>query len=805
MNDTLELTVLIPTLNEGAHLAQVLAGVRTAVGELTSAFEILIVDGGSRDATVAAAETAGARVVRQRGRGFGAAIREGLQLAQGRWVLTMDADGSHPARYFQGLWARRENSDLVIASRFVPGGGADMPWHRYILSRLLNAASRRVLDFPIRDSSSGLRLYRREAMLGLPLAAEDFSIQQEALAHLLANQGRAEEIPFFYEPRLGGQSKADIWLLARRYLRMLWTLKKIRGGRAEWTALTSVLVLGLGLGLWGLGWGLPGAGRLRALADGRPTPAVAQELEDRWSALYADLRRSHEEMRREEPVTRLQGFQEIAPGWTSPPQPLINSYRSFLLQADNPDEKKSFIILSQMRPWKLEFQPLYIQYGGAFIYPLGAFLKALSWLHAVTLVPELRHYLQQPEDMRRLYLAGRVFILLFHLGSLALLFNLGRRLSGWRTGLAAAAFWTLCPIAVINGHTIKPHDYSVFWVLAAARLMLSAYDEGTRKRYLWCGACAGLALGANFTLGALLILPLLAWAGRKLETRAASGEGAWALAGIATSAAVCLALNPYLAISPRAYAWETTIYGIPPSLKMAMTGLPLMLANSIPGVGLFLCALALTGAITALARTGPKRLLALALWLTTATLCWRFAGLMADRTILRLYLPMLALGILLGADFIADLARPRFWKAAILAALLMENGWRALVILDNAQRAAGADATRAQAADWIEAHIPAGSSVGLLRYPEPAHTPPFRFNRYRLVLFDSPTCLPAGREPDFIVADEMIRGAMENWLGKDYDQIQAFQPWRALWADRSMEDYGINNGMFVYRRRGAKI
>jgi len=236
-----------------------------------------------------------------------------------------------------------------------------------------------------------------------------------------------------------------------------------------------------------------------------------------------------------------------------------------------------------------------------------------------------------------------------------------------------------------------------------------------------------------------------------------------------------------------------------------MTGLPLMLANSIPGVGLFLCALALTGAITALARTGPKRLLALALWLTTATLCWRFAGLMADRTILRLYLPMLALGILLGADFIADLARPRFWKAAILAALLMENGWRALVILDNAQRAAGADATRAQAADWIEAHIPAGSSVGLLRYPEPAHTPPFRFNRYRLVLFDSPTCLPAGREPDFIVADEMIRGAMENWLGKDYDQIQAFQPWRALWADRSMEDYGINNGMFVYRRRGAKI
>ena len=103
MGDDLELTVLLTTLDEGGHLAGLLAEVRAAAAELTAAFELLVVDGGSRDQTVAAAEAAGARVARQRGRGYGAALREGLQLARGRWVLCMDADGSHPTLLSEGL------------------------------------------------------------------------------------------------------------------------------------------------------------------------------------------------------------------------------------------------------------------------------------------------------------------------------------------------------------------------------------------------------------------------------------------------------------------------------------------------------------------------------------------------------------------------------------------------------------------------------------------------------------------------------------------------------------------------------
>lgn len=227
-DDACELTVLIPTLNEGTHLAGLLAQVKAAVARLTPSFEFLVIDGGSRDDTAAQARAFGARVEQQKGRGFGAAIREGLEQSRGTWVLAMDADGSHPVRFFSELWDKRQGNDLVIASRFVPGGGGDMPWHRYWLSWWLNTVTRHFLGLSIRDSSSGLRLYRRSAMQGLPWSAEDFSIQQEALVYLLAKGGRAAEIPFFYEPRIGGESKADVLLLARRYLRMLYRLKRVR-------------------------------------------------------------------------------------------------------------------------------------------------------------------------------------------------------------------------------------------------------------------------------------------------------------------------------------------------------------------------------------------------------------------------------------------------------------------------------------------------------------------------------------------------------------------------------------------------
>src|SRR5437016_4604218 len=94
-----ELTVLTLTLNEAGALSEFLAKLKP-VADAVGAIETLVVDGGSTDGTVEIARKFGARLVRQTLPGYGNAYREGLEAARGRWILTMDADGSHPPEFF---------------------------------------------------------------------------------------------------------------------------------------------------------------------------------------------------------------------------------------------------------------------------------------------------------------------------------------------------------------------------------------------------------------------------------------------------------------------------------------------------------------------------------------------------------------------------------------------------------------------------------------------------------------------------------------------------------------------------------
>jgi len=806
MSEPLELTVLIPTLDEGSHLGAVLAGVRAAAGELTDAFEMLIVDGGSRDGTVAVAEGAGARVVRQRGRGFGAAIREGLELARGRWVLAMDADGSHPVRYFRELWMLRDRGDLIIASRFVPGGGARMTWLRYALSWILNAGTRLFLVLPVRDSSSGFRLYRKGALAGAPLKAEDFSIQQEALVHLLARGGRAEEVPFFYEPRLGGRSKARIIALGASYLRMLATLGRLRGGLGAPAALAAALALGLVTGLWGIQWGLPGPQRLRAFpAAMRPSPEVAQKLADGWRRLYQGIEETHRELQSEEPVTYVQGVEEIPPGWTWPPEKLANSYRSLLLRSENPDEQKSFVSLSRMRPWRLEFKPLYLHYGGGFIYPLGAFLQTAAFIRVARVVPDLRHYLVHPEDMGRLYLLGRLFVLIFQVASLWVIFDLGRRLSGSLTGFCAAALFCLCPFAVAQTHLVKPHPYCAFWALAAMRYLFLAYESGRRREYLLGGLCFGLAAGANSSFACLAGFPLLVWLLRRWGASADRRELREAFMSMAVTAAVYAATNPYIFLATRDFLWETTVYaGHVGDWQSRLSQLPRLLGPwAAAGLGPLLYALSVPALALALLRPEPRRRTLALMFVVGFGVLWvflsRFWGWM-DAGALRFFYPFGGLTCLLAADLVCAWRAPRWIKVLVLAAVFADSGLRAWVYLENYRLDAGPRSTRAQAAAWIDENVAPGAKMGLLRYPQPAHVPPFRYDRYHLVVFERPEFLMPRQRPDYLVVDAEGRGSLALLTQADYELAKAFPSYGLAWA-RVGEGTFANTSIFIFRRR----
>jgi len=222
------LSVVLPALDEAESLRTLLPALRARLAGMDVRAELIVVDGGSRDATAAVAAEHGAEVIGQEKPGLGGALAAGFARARGEFVLVMDADGSHSPEDFPPLWARRADADIVIGSRFVPGGAADMPRARYWASRLLNAFTRLTLGLPARDASSGFRLYRRAALKGLPIETRDFSVQQEVLARVLAAGGRCVEVPFRYRPRVGGESKASILRFARSYLRLFALLRRLR-------------------------------------------------------------------------------------------------------------------------------------------------------------------------------------------------------------------------------------------------------------------------------------------------------------------------------------------------------------------------------------------------------------------------------------------------------------------------------------------------------------------------------------------------------------------------------------------------
>ena len=228
-----ELSVVIPALNEGASIGDLIAGLSRALGALRIAFEVLVVDGGSTDGTPRWATEAGATVVRQGGRGYADALLTGFRAARGQYVLTMDADYSHDPDFLQSLWLRRAQAELVIASRYVPGGYAHMPWLRKVLSRLINAVSRSVLSIPIRDMTSGFRLYHRRVLTPVRAQAARFDVLIELLTLIHADGWRVAEVPFHYRPRRGGRTHVSLLRFGLAYARTLGPMWAVRNSLAS--------------------------------------------------------------------------------------------------------------------------------------------------------------------------------------------------------------------------------------------------------------------------------------------------------------------------------------------------------------------------------------------------------------------------------------------------------------------------------------------------------------------------------------------------------------------------------------------
>jgi len=228
----MHLSVILPVVNERDNLRGLIPRIRAVLERERLAFEIVVVDGGSTDGTQEAAAQMGARVLRERRRGYAGALETGFAEAKGEYLLTLDADLSHEPGFIAKLWRARNQADIVIASRYTRGGVAYASFSRKFLSALLNLWMRRLLSLPVRDVSSGFRLYRREAVEGLDLEGRNFEVLEEILVKSYARGHSVFEVPFTYFPRESGHSHARLFQFGLDLMRSslkLWRLRNSVG------------------------------------------------------------------------------------------------------------------------------------------------------------------------------------------------------------------------------------------------------------------------------------------------------------------------------------------------------------------------------------------------------------------------------------------------------------------------------------------------------------------------------------------------------------------------------------------------
>jgi dolichol-phosphate mannosyltransferase len=235
------LTVVIPTYNESDNLAEI---VQFLFNLPLLNLRLLIVDDNSPDGTGALADNLAARynqpdsermtVIHRTGKGgLGTAYVAGMQraLAEGaEFVVQMDADLSHSPAYIPQMLGviLATGADVIIGSRYVPGGSLDegWSWWRQLLSWWANLYSRFILHIRVRDMTAGFKLWRREALLdiGLNNIRSNGYIFQVEMAYLSEKLGyRIIEVPIHFEDRRIGQSKMDVPVKIESALRV-WEL-----------------------------------------------------------------------------------------------------------------------------------------------------------------------------------------------------------------------------------------------------------------------------------------------------------------------------------------------------------------------------------------------------------------------------------------------------------------------------------------------------------------------------------------------------------------------------------------------------
>jgi glycosyltransferase involved in cell wall biosynthesis len=251
LDQRLELSIVMPCLNEAATVADCVRQARDALTKYGINGEVIVADNGSTDGSRDIATAAGARVVPVPVRGYGSALLAGIASARGEYVVMGDADGSYDFMAIDTFLAKlREGYDLVMGNRF-KGGVAEgaMPFlHRWLGNPVLSFLGRLFFGSDIGDFHSGLRGFRRSPILALDLRTTGMEFASEMVVKAAVQDLRITEVPVTLGPdKRGRPPHLRTWRDGWRHLRFLLLYSP------RWLFLypgAALMLIGALVGLW---------------------------------------------------------------------------------------------------------------------------------------------------------------------------------------------------------------------------------------------------------------------------------------------------------------------------------------------------------------------------------------------------------------------------------------------------------------------------------------------------------------------------------------------------------------------------
>ena len=396
------------------------------------------------------------------------------------------------------------------------------------------------------------------------------------------------------------------------------------------------------------------------------------------------------------------------------------------------DEIYNVMALARIKPAQFQFDPHFYLYGGAFLYPLGAYFAALSKLGALS-IGSLDHMLADPQAINHVWIAGRAFVLLAAAISALLFYFTILQFAPPPIALLGLTIYLFSPATIMYSQVLKPHWYALVYGNAALLIMARAFVQKhfSRTSEMMLGIALGLAVGSVSTFA---LFAILVW-GALLYFYWRGGMHWRTLILIpAVAIVVWLITNPYYVLDRQALMDEVAAHPEAYTPRLTFDVLLSYLQNSVlAGFGAVLVLIFFAIALRDFARPASIGVRSLAIGIVIPIVV--MAALLAPEQ--DVYANFRYIPYLLPLMVVFLAVQPLRYHKALLAMAAAGAIIQAIPLkLAYFDENSDTNSTRLAAASWIDSHVPLDDTICISTETAPYAVPPFRFDRYKINRLD---------------------------------------------------------------------